>query len=103
MLNVQTSEQQIELFEILYLSKAITFAIFCRQRLRCEFYDSFAIFGTLPAMLLLFDNSPADQPICSDLKEVCGLICLLFSGMYYRLYIAIPVAAVRRLLEQIIQ
>ena len=39
-------------------------------------------------MLLLLDNSFSDKPVRSDLKEVCGLICLLFGGIYYRLYIA---------------
>ncbi len=38
-------------------------------------------------MLLLFNNASADKPVSSDLKEVGGLICLLFGGIYYRLYI----------------
>ena len=39
-------------------------------------------------MLLLFDDSFSNKPVSRDLKEVSGLICLLFGGIYYRLYIA---------------
>lgn len=67
----------------------------CRQRLGSKLYDSFDVFGTLPAMLLLFNDSPADQPICCDLKEVSGLISLLFGGIYYRLDIADKLSLVR--------
>ena len=38
-------------------------------------------------MLLLFDDSFSNKPVSRDLKEVSGLICLLFGGIYYRLYI----------------
>ena len=39
-------------------------------------------------MLLLFDNSFSNKPVGRDLKEVGGLICLLFGGIYYSLYFA---------------
>ena len=38
-------------------------------------------------MLLLFYNASADKPVADYLVYVSGLICLLFGGIYYRLYI----------------